>query len=157
MRWSIDYQKVSKFGTHFQCYFNGSKVKGGNTFWQFYTPAWILQKWYCTTFNLQNVVIWLFWNTMAKHTARLILLFSFGLIRSVCTLQWLEYYEFELSWFVLIELQRDWAKLKLSETVRDRNSPCESITCSAQSVSVSLRWISQSHLLNLAQFHWLTW
>ena len=55
------------------------------------------------------------------------------------TVQLLEFYE--LSWSVLVELERDWAKLRLPETARDRTSTVGL----AVSVSLSLNssvWLS---------------
>ena len=37
------------------------------------------------------------------------------------SIQLLSFHELELPWSVLIELERDWGKLRLSESVRDRN------------------------------------
>ena len=63
-------------------------------------------------------------------------------IRSFDIVQLLEFCEPELSWFVLSELERDWALLRLCEPLQDRNNTLESV----QYVSVSLRLISSVSL-----------
>ena len=65
----------------------------------------------------------------------------------------LEFWELEMSWSVLIKMERDWPKLRPSEPLQDRNNNDNL----AQSVSVSLGMTAQPSSVTLANISSIWW